>query len=73
MAVDIHELVKKLGYKSINLAGHDIGLMVAYAYAAQFENEVKKLALMDALIPGIEPIWTKLYTTVWPPACRACG
>jgi len=65
MAVDIHELVKKLGYKSINLAGHDIGLMVAYAYAAQFENEVKKLALMDALIPGVEPIWTKLYTTVW--------
>ena len=65
MAVDIHELVKKLGYKSINLVGHDIGLMVAYAYAAQFGNEVKKLALMDALIPGVEPIWTKLYTTVW--------
>jgi len=36
MATDIHELVKKLGYKSINLAGHDIGLMVVYAYAAQF-------------------------------------
>ena len=65
MAIDIHELVKKLGYKSINLAGHDIGLMVAYAYAAQFESEVKKLALMDALLPGIEPIWTQLYTTVW--------
>ncbi|MEO7045763.1 MAG: alpha/beta hydrolase [Ferruginibacter sp.] len=65
MAVDIHELVKKLGYNSINLAGHDIGLMVAYAYAAQFGTEVKKLALMDALIPGVEPIWTKLYTTVW--------
>ena len=41
MASDIHELVKKLGYKSINLAGHDIGLMVAYAYAAQYPNEVK--------------------------------
>jgi pimeloyl-ACP methyl ester carboxylesterase len=65
MAVDIHELVKKLGLSSINLVGHDIGLMVAYAYAAQFGNEVKKLALMDALIPGVEPIWTKLYTSVW--------
>ncbi|CAN5633395.1 alpha/beta hydrolase [soil metagenome] len=65
MAVDIHELVKKLGYNSIILAGHDIGLMVAYAYAAQFGSEVKKLALLDALIPGVEPVWTKIYTTVW--------
>ena len=38
MATDIHELVKKLGYKSIRLAGHDIGLMVAYAYAAQYSD-----------------------------------
>jgi len=65
MATDIHELVKKLGYANINLAGHDIGLMVAYAYAAQYGNEVKKMALLDALIPGIEPVWTKIYTTVW--------
>ena len=35
-AVDIHELVNSLGYKEIYLVGHDIGLMVAYAYAAQF-------------------------------------
>jgi pimeloyl-ACP methyl ester carboxylesterase len=41
MANDIHELVKKLGYKNINIAGHDIGLMVAYAYAAQYPDEVK--------------------------------
>lgn len=65
MATDIHELVKKLGYKSINLVGHDIGLMVAYAYAAQYENEVKKLALLDALLPGIEPVWQQISTTVW--------
>jgi pimeloyl-ACP methyl ester carboxylesterase len=65
MASDIHELVKKLGYTSINLAGHDIGLMVAYAYAAQYGDEVKKVALLDALIPGVEPVWTKIYTTAW--------
>ena len=65
MATDIHELVKKLGYKSISLAGHDIGLMVAYAYAAQYGDEVKKMALMDALIPGVEPIWKQISTTVW--------
>lgn len=61
-AVDIHELVKSLGYSNIYLVGHDIGLMVAYAYAAQFPTEVKKLALMDAPIPGVGDIWEKVYT-----------
>ncbi len=65
MAADIYELVKKLGYKSIKLAGHDIGLMVAYAYAAQYPNEVKKVALMDAMLPGIEPVWTQVTTASW--------
>lgn len=65
MATDIHELVKKLGYKSIKLAGHDIGLMVAYAYAAQYGAEVKKLALMDALLPGIEPVWSDFSGKAW--------
>jgi pimeloyl-ACP methyl ester carboxylesterase len=65
LAMIIHELMKSLGYTSINLAGHDIGLMVAYAYAAQFGNEVKKLALLDALIPGIEPVWTQVRSQAW--------
>ncbi|HEX9513914.1 MAG TPA: alpha/beta hydrolase [Puia sp.] len=65
MASDIHELVKKLGYKSIKLAGHDIGLMVAYAYAAQYGSEVKKIALMDALLPGVEPVWGQVRAAAW--------
>lgn len=65
MAKDIHELVKKLGYNSVNLAGHDIGLMVVYAYAAQYGSEVKKLALMDALLPGIEPVWSQVSASAW--------
>jgi len=65
MATDIHELVKKLGYKNVNVAGHDIGLMVAYAYAAQYPTEVKKLALMDALLPGIEPVWSQVSASAW--------
>jgi pimeloyl-ACP methyl ester carboxylesterase len=65
MATDLHELMKKLGYNQINLAGHDIGLMVAYAYAAQFPSEVKKLALMDALLPGIEPVWSQVKAGAW--------
>jgi pimeloyl-ACP methyl ester carboxylesterase len=63
LANDIHELVKSLGYPRIDLIGHDIGLMVAYAYAAQYPNEVRKLALLEAPIPGIGEIWQKIYTT----------
>ena len=65
MAVDLHELAKKLGYKKIDIAGHDIGMMVAYAYAAQFPDEVNKLALMDALIAGIEPVWSQVKAQAW--------
>lgn len=65
MAEDVHELVKKLGHEHINLAGHDIGLMVAYAYAAKYPAEVKKLALMDALLPGIEPVWSDFSGKAW--------
>lgn len=60
-AVDVHELVKSLGYKKIDLVGHDIGLMVAYAYAAQFPAEVEKLALLEAPIPGIGSYWDQIF------------
>ena len=50
VAADIRELVKSLGYQKVDLVGHDIGLMVAYAYAAQYPNDVRKLALLEAPI-----------------------
>jgi pimeloyl-ACP methyl ester carboxylesterase len=53
MAQDIHALVRKLGYEKIRIVGHDIGLMVAYAYAAQYPNEVDRIVLMDAFLPGV--------------------
>lgn len=62
VAVDIHELVKSLGYKNIDLIGHDIGLMVAYAYAAQYPDEVQKLALLEAPIPGVGDQGTRFST-----------
>jgi pimeloyl-ACP methyl ester carboxylesterase len=53
MAQDIHALVKSLNYDRIRLVGHDIGLMVAYAYAAQYPDEVDRLVLMEAFLPGV--------------------
>jgi pimeloyl-ACP methyl ester carboxylesterase len=63
IASDIHELVKSLGLQKIDLVGHDSGLMVAYAYAAQYPDDIDKLALLEAPIPGIGDIWEKVYTT----------
>ena len=52
-AIRIHELAKSLGITNARVVGHDIGLMVAYAYAAQFPTEVEKLVVMDAFLPGV--------------------
>jgi len=65
LATDIHELAKKLGFNKVSIAGHDIGLMVACAYAGKFQSEVNKVVLMDAIIPGVEPEWTQITTTSW--------
>ncbi|PYT01766.1 MAG: hypothetical protein DMF63_02685 [Acidobacteria bacterium] len=61
-AIAIHQLIQKLGYRDIYVVGHDIGLMVAYAYAAQYPDEVKKLALLEAPIPGIGDVWPQIFT-----------
>jgi len=53
MAQDIHALVRSLGHERIRIVGHDIGLMVAYAYAVQYPSEVDRIALMDAFLPGV--------------------
>src|ERR1700687_4229712 len=47
MARDIHALVKNLKYDRIRLVGHDIGLMVAYAYAAQYHAEDGGFVLLE--------------------------
>ena len=53
MAQDVHALAEKLGIGKAGVAGHDIGLMVAYAYAAQYPAQVERIALLDAFIPGV--------------------
>src|SRR5260370_37685482 len=34
------------------LVGHDIGLMIAYAYAQAYRNDVSHLVVVDAPLPG---------------------
>jgi pimeloyl-ACP methyl ester carboxylesterase len=60
MAQDIHAMVHSLGYRKVKIVGHDIGLMVAYAYAAQYPDEVESITLMDAFLPGVGD-WQKVW------------
>ena len=59
-ATSIHGLATKLGIQKARVVGHDIGLMVAYAYAAMYPSETEKLVLMDAFLPGVEG-WRDIY------------
>src|SRR2546426_676506 len=66
MAVDIHELTTLLELDRLRIVGHDIGLMAAYAYAAQFPEATERVVLMDAFLPGIgnwKDVW--LLRDLW--------
>ncbi|WP_158796650.1 alpha/beta fold hydrolase [Pedobacter sp. L105] len=52
LARDIYELIKYLGYEKVYIAGHDIGAMVAYSFAANYPAATIKLILMDATHPS---------------------
>ena len=59
-AIRLHSLAKSLQIEKARVVGHDIGLMVAYAYAALFSTETEKLVLMDAFLPGVAG-WETAY------------
>src|SRR4029077_8051198 len=61
-AKDIRTVVNALGYDRTFVVAHDIGNMVAYAYAAMYPDKVERLVVMDAPIPGIEP-WAEILQT----------
>jgi pimeloyl-ACP methyl ester carboxylesterase len=60
MAQDIQALLSSLKYDRIRLVGHDIGLMVAYAFAAQYPHQVDRLVLMEAFLPGVGD-WNSVF------------
>src|SRR5712672_3387921 len=65
-ALRMHGLARALGVEKARVVGHDIGLMVAYAYAAMFPAEVEKLIVMDAFLPGVGD-WGVVYNNpaIW--------
>src|SRR5580658_7115903 len=58
-AADIRAVVTTLGYDRTSVVSHDIGIMVAYAYAARYPDKLERLVVMDAPIPGVAP-WDEI-------------
>jgi pimeloyl-ACP methyl ester carboxylesterase len=55
LAEDIHDLMGKLGVTHYSVIGHDIGMWLAYPLAALHGDEIDKLVVTEALIPGVSP------------------
>lgn len=52
LAKDVHQLLMQLGLNNgVQVVAHDIGVWVAYDYAAQWPSEVRRVAAMEAPIP----------------------
>ncbi|MEU7631101.1 alpha/beta hydrolase [Nocardia sp. NPDC049220] len=59
MAEDVHLLIDGLGLSRAHVVGHDIGGMVAYAFARRFPCSTRTVIILETPIPGIEP-WLTL-------------
>ncbi|MDN3222174.1 alpha/beta fold hydrolase [Pseudomonas nunensis] len=58
-AGDIRGVLAALGIEHAVIVGHDIGTMVAFAYAARYPQLTDRLVVMDAPVPGITP-WNEI-------------
>jgi pimeloyl-ACP methyl ester carboxylesterase len=54
-AADVSGVLDALGVRQADVVAHDIGNMVAFRFAAQFPQRVRRLVLIDAPVPGVGP------------------
>ncbi|MFA7260354.1 MAG: alpha/beta hydrolase [Aeromonas bestiarum] len=55
VATTLHRMMNQLGHKKYSVVGHDIGMWVGYALASYYPADIKKIALTEAVIPGLAP------------------
>ncbi len=56
VAADIHALVTSLNLTKdgpLDVAGHDVGTWISYAYASSYPQDIRRLVLFDAALPGV--------------------
>ena len=54
MAADVHELAAVLKLDRPYVVGHDIGGMVAHAYARQYSKDLRGAMILDVPVPGLD-------------------
>lgn len=55
LAADLVTLMAALGHDRFDVVGHDIGTWTSYALAADHPERVRRLAVVEAMIPGLTP------------------
>jgi pimeloyl-ACP methyl ester carboxylesterase/quercetin dioxygenase-like cupin family protein len=54
-AKDVADLLDSLHLARADIIGHDIGNMVAFAFAERYPERTTRLVMMDAPVPGVGP------------------
>jgi pimeloyl-ACP methyl ester carboxylesterase len=55
LAGDLVALMDGLGYQRFAVAGHDTGMWIGYALAADHPGRIDRLAVAEAAMPGVSP------------------
>src|SRR3984893_6056626 len=58
VAAELHGFLEALRLTAngpVDIVGHDLGTWIGYAHAAEWPDDVKRLAVFDAALPGIPP------------------
>ncbi|MFD8073444.1 alpha/beta fold hydrolase [Streptomyces sp. NPDC059718] len=55
LANDLAALMDTLGHERFAVVGHDTGMPIGYALAADHPHRVDRLAVAEAIIPGVTP------------------
>ena len=58
-AGDVSGVLAAYGVQQADVVAHDIGNMVAFQFAAQHPEQVRRLVLIDAPVPGVGP-WEEI-------------
>ena len=65
MAADLHALAQHLDLDTVHVVGHDMGGMVAHAYAVMYPNDTASMTSAEILLPGVAPDWRQFGAILW--------
>lgn len=66
MVEDVRQLMRSLEIEQVNVVGHDLGGIVAYVYAANYMDEVRRLGIIESPIIGVpSPTMERVLAGYW--------